>query len=274
MLRTLTLAFALLAATAPAQAQPQSQAGPRYVSMGSSYAAGLGIAPYQEGAPTRCTRSTRNYASQLAAKRGLTLVDVGCSGAKTSAILQPWGRAAGPDRRGDRRHRAGHRHHRRQRHRPGRRPLWRVVPPEGRGQLRASHDADRGGLRRAEDRPWRASSRRSANGRRRPGSCWSSDPAILPPQGVCAAAPLAEADADAARTKAARLLSITREAAAAGGASVIAASELSAGHDACAAQPWMNGYPAPGAAPYHPNLAAMTAIAEGAGRGPAPLVFS
>ncbi|USQ96470.1 hypothetical protein [Caulobacter sp. RL271] len=88
-------------------------------------------------------------------------------------------------------------------------------------------------------------------------------PTILPPQGVCAATPLTGADADAARTKAARLLSITREAATAGGASVIAASELSRGHDACAAQPWMNGYPAPpGGAPYHPNLAAMTAIAD------------
>jgi len=255
MLRTLTLAFALLASTAHAQT------GARYVSMGSSYAAGLGIAPYQEGAPARCARSTRNYASQLAARRGLALVDVGCSGARTSAILQPWGElpaqidavtadtavvtvtiggndiglvgglyGASCRQRGE----------------------ANCAPPT------TPTEADYAALRTAMAGIVTAIRDRAPKAR----IVLVEYPTILPPQGACAAAPLAEADADAARAKAARLLSITREAAAAGGASVIAASELSSGHDACAAQPWMNGYPAPGAAPYHPNLAAMTAIAE------------
>lgn len=255
MLRALPLAFALVAMASAAQA------GPRYVSMGSSYAAGLGIAPYQEGAPARCARSTRNYASQLATKRGLSLVDVGCSGARTSAILQPWGELpaqidavtadtalvtitiggndiglVGGLYGGSCRQRSE----------------TNCAPQS------APNEADYAALKTAMTGMVAAIRDRAPKAR----IVLVEYPTILPPQGSCAATPLADADADAARTKAARLLSITHDAAAAGGATVITTSELSRGHDACAAEPWMNGYPAPGAAPYHPNLAAMTAIAE------------
>lgn len=253
MLRALTLAFALLATTA--------LAGERYVSMGSSYAAGLGIAPYQDGAPLRCTRSTRNYANQLAAKRGLTLVDVGCSGARTSAILQTWGELpaqidavtadtalvtitiggndiglVGGLYGGSCRQR-------------GEANCAPQTPPT---------EADYAALKASMTGIVAAIRERAPKAR----IVLIEYPAILPPQGSCPATPLADADADAARTKAARMLAITREAAASGGATVVTTPELSRNHDACAAEPWMNGYPAPGAAPYHPNLAAMTAIAE------------
>lgn len=255
MFRFLTLAF-VLAATAGA-----AHAGPRYVSMGSSYAAGLGIAPYQESAPARCARSTRNYANQLAARRGLTLVDVGCSGARTSAVLQPWGELpaqidavttdtalvtitiggndiglVGGLYGGSCRQRAE----------------TNCAPQS------APSEADYAALRTAMTGIVTAIRERAPKAR----IVLVEYPTILPPRGSCAATPLADADADAARTKAARLLAITREAAAAGGAAVIPTSEFSRDHDACAAQPWMNGYPAPDAAPYHPKLAAMTAIAE------------
>lgn len=257
MLRVLTLAFVLIATAAHAQ----SLAGPRYVSMGSSYAAGLGIAPYQEGSPARCARSTRNYASQLAARRDLTLVDVGCSGAKTSAIVQPWGElpaqidAVTAD------------------------TALVTVTIGGNdiglvgglyggscrqlGEARcapqsAPSEADYAELKTAMTGMVVAIRARAPKAR----IVLVEYPTILPPQGSCAATPLSDADADAARTKAAKLWAITREAAASGGATVITTSELSRGHDACAAEPWMNGYPAPAAAPYHPNLAAMTAIAE------------
>jgi lysophospholipase L1-like esterase len=254
MLHTLALSAALLVATA-------AQAGERYVSMGSSYAAGLGIAPYQEGAPARCARSTRNYANQLAAKRGLTLVDVGCSGARTSAILQPWGElpaqidAVTADTAlvtvtigGNDIGLVGGLYGASCRQRAEANCAPATTPTE----------ADYAALKAAMT-DMVATIRAKAPKAR---IVLVEYPAILPPRGSCAATPLSDADADAARVKAARLLAITREAATAGGAAVITTSEFSRGHDACAAEPWMNGYPAPGAAPYHPNLTAMTAIAQ------------
>jgi lysophospholipase L1-like esterase len=253
MLRTLTLVFALLATAA--------EAGERYVSMGSSYAAGLGIAPYQEGAPARCTRSTRNYAQQLAAKRGLTLVDVGCSGAKTSAILQPWGElpaqidAVAADTAlvtvtigGNDIGLVGGLYG----------ASCRKLGEANCAPATAPSEADYAALKTAMTGMVAAIRQRAPKAH----IVLVEYPTILPPSGVCAATPITDADADAARAKAARLSVITREAATSGGATVITTSEFGRGHDACAAQPWMNGYPAPGAAPYHPNLAAMTAIAE------------
>lgn len=253
MLRALTLAFALLATTA--------HAGELYVSMGSSYAAGLGIAPYQDGAPARCARSTRNYASQLAAKRGLALVDVGCSGAKTSAILQPWGElpaqieAVTADTAlvtvtigGNDIGLVGGLYG----------ASCRKLGEASCAPATAPTEGDYAALKTSMTGMVAAIRERAPKAR----IVLIEYPTILPPQGSCAATPLSDADADAARAKAARLLAVTREAAAAGGATVITTSEFTRGHDACAAEPWMNGYPAPGAAPYHPNRAAMTAIAQ------------
>lgn len=77
------MAAVLLADTAQVSA---AHAGGRYVSMGSSYAAGPGVgAP--DPASGACTRSQSNYARQVAARRHLDLVDVACSGATTENIL-------------------------------------------------------------------------------------------------------------------------------------------------------------------------------------------
>lgn len=253
MLRALALALAFFATAA--------HAGPRYVAMGSSYAAGPGIAPYQDGAPARCARSTRNYASQLAVKRGLALIDVSCSGAKTSAILQSWGElpaqidAVTPDTAlvtitigGNDIGLVGGLFGASCRQRAEADCAPQTAPTE----------ADYAALRAAMIRMVAAIRERAPKAR----IVLVDYPTILPARGSCAATPLGAADADAARAKAARLRAITRDVAAAQGAIVLSASDLSRGHDACAADPWMNGYPAPGAAPYHPNLAAMTAIAE------------
>lgn len=258
MLRVLSLAFALLAAAA--QTPAQAQTGGRYVSMGSSFAAGPGIAPYEDGAPARCARSTRNYAHQLAALRGLTLVDVACSGARTSAILQPWSElpaqidAVTADTQlvtvtiggNDIGYIGG---------------LFgatcRQLGEAGCQPETAPTEADYAALAKAMTGMIEAIRTKAPKAR----IVLVEYPVVLPPEGVCAATPVPVASADAARTKAARLLAVTRQAAKAGGAIVLPASDFSRGHDACAAEPWMNGYPAPGAAPYHPNLAAMTAIA-------------
>jgi lysophospholipase L1-like esterase len=64
--------------------------GARYVSLGSSFAAGAGIGPTKPGTPERCGRTTNNYATLLAARLRLTLDDVGCGGATTAHVLGPW----------------------------------------------------------------------------------------------------------------------------------------------------------------------------------------
>jgi lysophospholipase L1-like esterase len=55
--------------------------------MGSSIAAGPGVGVRDPGSPPLCMRSSTNYAHLFAAKRGLTLRDVTCSGATTAGIL-------------------------------------------------------------------------------------------------------------------------------------------------------------------------------------------
>ncbi|NMO04803.1 SGNH/GDSL hydrolase family protein [Gordonia sp. TBRC 11910] len=58
--------------------------GATYVAMGSSYAAGPGIAPVVDHG---CWRSGRNYPHQVAAALRLRLVDVTCSGATTADVI-------------------------------------------------------------------------------------------------------------------------------------------------------------------------------------------
>jgi lysophospholipase L1-like esterase len=61
--------------------------GPSYVAMGSSFAAGPGIAPAESGGPSKCERSAGNYANLVAKRLRLGLTDVTCSGATTASIL-------------------------------------------------------------------------------------------------------------------------------------------------------------------------------------------
>jgi lysophospholipase L1-like esterase len=57
----------------------QSLAGGNYVAMGDSYASGTGTRDYYD---TACQRSNQSYAKQLAARDGLNLSHVACSGAR------------------------------------------------------------------------------------------------------------------------------------------------------------------------------------------------
>lgn len=86
------LAAALLLAAAASAAQPPAlAAGANYVALGSSFAAGPGIAQQQ----TSCGRSDHNYPHLVAKALGLALTDVSCSGATTDNILSvPQGEAA------------------------------------------------------------------------------------------------------------------------------------------------------------------------------------
>lgn len=59
----------------------------RYVALGSSMAAGPGIAPRVPGSPRRAGRSTRNYPHLVAGALDLDLTDVTYSGATTANLL-------------------------------------------------------------------------------------------------------------------------------------------------------------------------------------------
>ena len=89
---------------------------------------------------------------------------------------------------------------------------------------------------------------------------------ILPPTGDCPVMPLSPAQADSSRPIARRLNEITVRVAKDTGTELIPASKISEGHDVCAKDAWLNGYPSPGVPVeptyYHPRLAAMTAIAD------------
>lgn len=92
--RALTAALLLAtgagAATAKAPRPAPIVAGTRYVSLGSSFAAGAGTGPIQPGSPPRCQRNTNNYASLLAQRLKLALTDVSCGGATSAHVLGPW----------------------------------------------------------------------------------------------------------------------------------------------------------------------------------------
>lgn len=87
-LAALTLAVVPVVAAAPSSAATlTAAAGERYVALGDSYAAGLGLTGTDTAANgSACGRSTSNYPHQLAAALDLTLVDVTCSGAVTADL--------------------------------------------------------------------------------------------------------------------------------------------------------------------------------------------
>jgi lysophospholipase L1-like esterase len=265
-----TLSVAGLAIVAFGMAAPAVAQSGRYVAMGSSFAAGPGITQ-PAGDPTdNCRRSADNYAHQLARRRDLALTDVSCSGATTLGVLAPWnGHPAQIDAI-----------------MPGTTLVTVTIGGNDVGYIGgltagscrslAARKGDAAGLAKCPivSRPTEAAYASLATSLRqiatevrarapRAKLVFVDYLTILPAAGVCAATPLSPQDADASRETARRLMEITRQAAMESGANDLAASSLSIGHDVCGKTPWMNGFPTPaGVAPYHPNLAGMTAVAE------------
>lgn len=89
---------------------------------------------------------------------------------------------------------------------------------------------------------------------------------VLPERHLCPQTPLGEGQAAGARDTARRLARLTAAVAARTGAEDLHVSGLSRGHDACSTAPWVTGFIPPSGderfAPYHPNLAGMTAVAD------------
>ena len=246
-------------------------AGAKYVAMGSSFAAGPGIADHYEATPAPCYRSTQNYAHQLAARLDLALTDVSCSGATTAHLTGPRGSippqldALTPDTH----------------------LVTITIGGNDLGYIGGLTAASCAGLQKETgveancSPPITLPAELTFNNlalrmdeiakevrRRSPEAqiVFVDYLAVLPETGACSATPLDEFAADGARYTARRLAEITRKVADDNGASIVTASEFSKGHDACSTEAWMNGYPRPEApvngAMYHPNAAGMTAVAD------------
>ncbi|KQZ89831.1 hypothetical protein ASD62_11470 [Phycicoccus sp. Root563] len=73
------------AKVSPPKANHHSIKTSPYVALGDSYASAAGVAPLVAGAPATCSRSTLNFAHDLAAAtQPRSFTDVTCSGAKTA----------------------------------------------------------------------------------------------------------------------------------------------------------------------------------------------
>ena len=255
--------LALTVLALPVQAAPLT--GGRYVAMGSSYAAGPGITTPADTPPTRCARSTDNYAHQVARRLGLDLADVSCSGATTAQILGGWHElpaqadAVTADTRlvtvtigGNDLNFVGNLDA----------ASCRAMQATNCGTVQAPDEAHYAALEKALHAVVAAIRQRAPGAR----IVFVEYPVVLPASGVCAATPMTADEADMIRATAVRQAAITDAVAAAEKIDVVRFSVHSTGHDACAADPWMAGYlDASGRrvrVPYHPNLEGMTAVAD------------
>ncbi len=250
-------------------------AGKRYVALGSSMAAGPGIAPRDTTAPLRAARSAANYPHLVAHRLGLDLVDVTYSGATTANVLTDPQHGAPPQidaldgsealvtitiggndvgyvplltaaalphavralpLLGDR--------------------VREMVDPTARDRaLVEVADALKKVGREARSRAPRAR------------VVFVDYLTLLPPAGEDAS-PLSGVDAALGRRVAATLERLTGEAADATGCDVVRASEASRTHHAWSADPWTTkpsrcGLPIPGRPfPAHPTAAGMRAVAD------------
>lgn len=247
----------------------------RYVAMGSSYAAGPGIMPAADQPPTRCARSAANYPHLLARKLDLRLVDVSCSGATTAHLLGRWNELP---------------------------PQLDAVTPDTRlvtVTIGGNDVAYVGRLGSASCRTFASPPPGTPGGacpdapvvteatwarldtamreiaaevhRRAPAArlIFVEYLSVLPPAGACAAIPLPPGQADESRATLRRLAALTERVARQSDSAVLKITAPSERHGPCAADPWMTGFPLPGAkpfVPYHPNARGMAAMADALAR--------
>lgn len=244
-----------------------------YVALGSSFAAGPGLGPLAPGSPHACWRTVENYAHQLARTAGLRLVDVSCGGATARNILDggpffqpPQIDAVGPSARlvtitvggndvgyiGD----------------------LGLLSLRARGGILGSLiRAAWNGPRPVDARPFDelvATLVDVVTGvhQRSPGASvvLLTYPQVLPPSGTCTGVGISEQEALLMQGVAQRLAHATRAAASRSQALLVDMASESQGHDACSADPWVNGSSARDGAMFHPNLAGARATASSLAR--------
>jgi lysophospholipase L1-like esterase len=251
---------------------PSIPAGTRYVAMGSSFAAGPGIAPRAPASPRRAGRSAGNYAHLVAGALRLDLHDVTYSGATTNDIMRP--SAARQPAQLDA-------------VTPGTRLVTITAGGNDVGYLPRLTLASlpwplralpRVQARIAEYGDQAATDERFAQLERnlatigqllhdRAPACrvlFLDYLTILPPQGDNRSAPPPPEIAQWGRAIAARLATTTQAAARAAGCEYVSASAASADHHAWSATPWTRRFHLSlrGGAPYHPNAAGMAAVTQ------------
>ena len=244
----------------------------RYVALGSSMAAGPGIAPKVAGAPFGAGRSAVNYAHLVADRLSYDLVDVTFSGATTANVLSERQRSAPPqlDALSGTEElvtvtiggndvgyvpflfAAGL-------------PRWmRTVPILG-AAVRERLDMDArnaalGTVAESLRTVGREVKRRAPLAR----VLFVDYLTLLPPSGT-PAPPFSEDEVDAARGIADMLERLTGDAASDTGCELVRAGAASRGHHPWSDDPWTTtfGLPLPGRpAPLHPNAAGMRAVAD------------
>ncbi len=273
-------ALALLPAV-PALAAPIPE-GATYVALGSSYAAGPGITALAPDSPGRCGQSTDNYPRQLAAKLKLHLVDRSCGGATTVDILTTGPLGLAPQLDGlsadtrlvtvtiggnDVRYMADFAV-------AVCRLRAQALPEAARARACAAPaDFDLNRAFGAADAGLRAIAAEVRKRAPQARLVFVDYVTVLPPKGACATLAISVADADALRARASRLADLTARVAHETHADLLKASALTQAHDACAPEPWVEGFVPPGGPPterprasFHPKLPAMTAIATSLAR--------
>jgi lysophospholipase L1-like esterase len=248
----------------------------RYVALGSSMAAGPGIAPRVAGSPLRAARSERNYPHLVARVLELDLVDVTYSGATTAHVLTASQNGAPPQVDAL----------------DGTETLVTItIGGNDVGYVPALMAAALPrmmrrlpvlgpGIRSALDLSARdvALATVGAALRRVGETVRSRAPrarvvfvdylSLLPPHGI-PAPPLTELDADLGRYVAQRLEEITASSAAAADCEIVRAGTASRAHHAWSPEPWTMGAGNTVAAllnrrpaPFHPNAAGMRGVAD------------
>ena len=253
------------------QAQKKPDNNSRYVALGSSFAAGAGLGKRAPGSPVVCLRSSNGYPQQLARLLGISFTDMSCSGSTVKHVLH-----GGQFFLGSQIDALG--------------PKTELVTITSGGNdisyvgdlVMLSHK-NRGGIFGFYlDRLWKGAKPvaerkitelkndfaatlheirvRAPNAR----IVVVTYPLILPATGTGPQIQLSETDAAMMRDVGKRLADVTREVAQVAGALLVDMDALSVGHDACSAEPWMNGAKAEKGQgiPFHPNLAGAEATAK------------
>jgi hypothetical protein len=246
-----------------------------YVAMGSSFAAAPGVGRRVKGSPAPCARSDSNYAHLLARLRGLDLTDVTCSGSTTHSVLEG-GQFFQPPQID-----AVHAN------------TKLVTVTIGGNDIFYMRNLIAWSCGNAPTQVpflWRMGCRPAS--KELADEAWAELPArlteianqvhvrardarlvfvdyltVLPETGTCPALPLTSEQTVTARAVASRLDDVIQRVASQTHSDLVRASELTRGHDVCAAQPWVTGFHfldfplSWGPVAYHPTPEAMSAIA-------------
>ena len=241
---------------------------PRYVALGSSFAAGADLGELQRGSPTLCARSVNGYPQQLARLRHLAIVDMSCGGAVTGNVLR-----GGQFFQGAQLRTITH----------ATRLVTLTVGGNDIGYigdlslLAARHDRTLfgwavrtfwSGPKTLEERPFAKLKAEliltiEAIRRRAPEATLvvATYPTILPPAGTCPLLGLTAAEAGAMRAAGNQLAAVTRSAANDSGTLLVDMHVMGAQHHACSRTPWTRGWRNSGLAPFHPTLGGAQATA-------------